>query len=246
VCSSHNQNSAACGGAKPYSTGTQAYAGNQLNADKGGADGSIRQNYHMPDYTYYYSIPQLSFEIIAMDFNIYDFSHTGGNGPSHGAKAVTSFCGGQHNFRHALQIIKDASLKLFNERADQTTAKNVAIIGHYPPWDQGFQDFYNMFRTRNRHDSTVFDFYGHTHRQECHGKDSSHQCHSFMTGGGGGCCDDKSGHLPSGFVAITWDSSMVQKVECFAPDSKCTINHNSMDVGVVENLTEAHENEIIM
>jgi len=238
-CSSQNQNSAACGGARPYSTGTQDYAGNQINADKGGVDGSIRQNYHMPDYTYFYSIPQLSFEIIAMDFNIYDFGGMGGNGPSGGARKVTDFCGGQENFRHALQIMKDASLKLFNERAEQSLAKNVAIVGHYPPnTGNGGHNFYDMFRARNRRASTVFNFYGHTHKQRCEGS-SGGQCHSFLTGGGGGCCH--SYDLPFGFVAITWDSSQNQKVECFAPDSACTIDYHYMDENVVENLTEICE-----
>ena len=41
---------------------------------------SSRKNYHIPDFTFYYTIPELDFEMIAMDYNIYDFEGIGGNG----------------------------------------------------------------------------------------------------------------------------------------------------------------------
>merc|ERR1712137_878310 len=105
-CDTDNRNSPACGGARPYSTEAQGYAGNQLNADKGGIDGEGRKNYHMPDYTYYYTIPELNFELIAMDWNWVAVglqNDLGGDGIHKGANKVLAHCGSEQTLRSSLK-----------------------------------------------------------------------------------------------------------------------------------------------
>mmetsp|Transcript_81898 Transcript_81898/g.206061 ORF Transcript_81898/g.206061 Transcript_81898/m.206061 type:complete len:163 (+) Transcript_81898:3-491(+) len=110
-------------------------------------------------------------------------------------------------------------------RSATAAAKNVAIIGHYPHWAQGGTDFRDMFikgLPASKVNSTkVFNFFGHTHVQQCYNHHDG-ECVNFLTGGGGGCCGD--GDTPGGFTAISWDSNRTQVVECFTPDSKCSLN----------------------
>ena len=46
---------------KRLSRAFRTYAFNQLNVDKGGIGGDVRSNFHAPDFTYYYTIPDLDY-----------------------------------------------------------------------------------------------------------------------------------------------------------------------------------------
>jgi len=225
TCDKHNLYTKACGGKRPYSTERQVYDSNALNADKGGVDGHVRKNWHAPDYTYYYSIPDLDFEIVAMDWNAKDFHGLGGDGPHKSARSTTHRCGGESNFKKAMKSVQHASTSLMHNRSATAAAKNVAIIGHYPHWAQGGTDFRDMFikgLPASKVNSTkVFNFFGHTHNQQCFNHHNG-ECVNFLTGGGGGCCG--GGDTPGGFTAITWNTKKTQVVECFAPDSKCSLD----------------------
>ncbi|CAJ1364598.1 unnamed protein product [Effrenium voratum] len=215
-----------CGGAEPYSNTTQTYACNQLNADKGGVDGDLRKNYHIPDFTFYYTIPELDFEMIAMDYNIYDFEGIGGNGygETGGAREVAKFCGGTERVKDSLSRLRAASDKVMQERAAAASSKNVAIFSHYPDWAQeGInlrQKFLEQVDNRNKTGMRVLNFYGHTHIQQCDrtAEEGYAGCTDFLTGGAGGCCGD----LPAGFTAITFDSHGKQVTECFL-QGDCTL-----------------------
>eukprot|EP00405_Crypthecodinium_cohnii_P017363 CAMPEP_0206449624 /NCGR_PEP_ID=MMETSP0324_2-20121206/18209_1 /ASSEMBLY_ACC=CAM_ASM_000836 /TAXON_ID=2866 /ORGANISM="Crypthecodinium cohnii, Strain Seligo" /LENGTH=523 /DNA_ID=CAMNT_0053919055 /DNA_START=57 /DNA_END=1628 /DNA_ORIENTATION=- len=224
TCDESNINTAACGGPNPYSTGTQTYNSNQLNSDKGGVDGDTRKNFQMPDYTYFYQIPELDFELLVLDWNKADFGGLGGDGPDKSASQLKQVCGGIDELDHGMTIIQEASKKLFFERIEQGTTNNVAILGHYPGWSQGNFDFRDEYLARspgNRANTTkVMNFFGHAHTQVCFTFVDG-ECVNFQTGGGGGCCGD--GDIPGGFAAITFDDESVQKTECFAPDSRCSI-----------------------
>merc|ERR1711972_170588 len=224
VCDASNANTAACGGPRPYSTHRQGYDSNALNADKGGVDGALRANWHAPDYTFFYTIPSLQFELVAMDWNAYDFGGLGGDGPYKSASRLREHCGSEGALRDSLNAIRDASTELMANRSALASAKNVAIIGHYPDWFQGGTNFRRMYLEgmpeQKRSNTKVFNFFGHTHNQICHGWDHG-ECVDFLTGGAGGCCGN--GDLPGGFVAISWDSSLTQVVECFAGDPRCSV-----------------------
>lgn len=233
VCNSSNANTAACGGAKPYSTEVQGYDCNQLNSNKGGVDGEVRTNFHMPDYTYYYTIPQLSLELIALDWNIYDIDGLGGNGGNGGASLLWGHCGGYDRLRQSLSSIKEASTKILNERAAAAQSNNVAIFSHYPDEFQKNQNLRRMFEAGLPADAQArtktYNFFGHTHVQQCDGyKDGG--CVDFLTGGSGGCCsfNDK----PAGFVAINFDNDKKQNVECFTPDPRCTLSNFPRDLNL--------------
>lgn len=227
-CGNWNANTPACGGARPYSTEYQAYDSNQLDQNKGGSGGSARANYHMPDFTYYYSIPALDFEILALDWNAMDVNGLGGAGYRGGAQLTFQRCGWTGALQASLNALKDASTKLLRERALAAEYRNVAIISHYPDEFQGGINFRRMYLSSapgNRTDSlNVMNFFGHTHVQQCRVNDPSGMCTDFLTGGGGGCCG--AGDLPGGFAVISWDDSRKQKVECFAGQSSNGLSCN--------------------
>ncbi|CAE7610816.1 unnamed protein product, partial [Symbiodinium natans] len=219
-CTAAHNTAAGCGGAKPYSTANQSYACNQLNADKGGVDGDLRRNFHLPDFTYFYTIPELDFELISMDYNWYDRHGIGGNGygPSGGGRGVAKSCGGVERVEDSLARIRDASNKLFNERAKAASATNYAIINHYPDWAQeGINLRHNFLQGMHQEQAAkkrVLNFYGHTHIQQCDNsgdKEDPSLCTDILTGGAGGCCGD----LPAGFVAVTWGSDGKMTNECY-------------------------------
>ncbi|CAE8730352.1 unnamed protein product [Polarella glacialis] len=220
TCDETNLDSPACGAPKPYSTESQHYAGNQLNADKGGVDGELRRNFHMPDFTFYYRVPELDFELIAMDTNWYDRDGSGGNGYGNnggGARELRKVCGSTDKVISYLRHVLDASDLILRERASAAESRNVAIISHYP--DEFMQgrnlrkDFVKAMPADKQGGVRAYNFFGHTHVQECRGYDGS-GCVDFLTGGSGGCCSTND--VPAGFVAIAWNNVGLQEVECMA------------------------------
>jgi len=226
TCDRSNMNSEACGGAVPYSTEPQGYNSNALNVNKGGVDHGVpnRANWHQPDYTYYYSIPALDFELVAMDLDFYQIGALGGNGPHLGASGVLAACGSMDALHNSLLAIAEASKKVLNNRSRTAASKNVAILGHYPDSFQGDLNLRNLYLQGmpvDKNKSTrVFNFFGHTHVQECKGQDANGRCVDFLTGGSGGCCG--LGDVPAGFVALSFNGAREQITECFTTP-ECTI-----------------------
>jgi hypothetical protein len=224
VCDSHNSNTPACGGANPYSTRRQGYNSNALDANKGGVDGELRANWVQPDYTYFYTIPALNFELLAMDWNSDQLDHMGGNGfcDGCGAQAILEHCGGSFDeLSQSMDKIKEASTRILHERAQAARSKNVAILSHYPPNYHNGTHMRKLFTSWLPQDAQqqtkVFNFYGHDHVQQCDERSNDGECVDFVTGAAGGCCSPDV--VQVGFVAIAWDSDTKQKVECFADDS---------------------------
>lgn len=162
-----------CGGAAPFSNKSQTYACNQLNVDKGGIGGNTRTNFHIPDFMFFYTIPDLDFEMIGMDYNYYDFDGLGGNGyrQGGGARDVAKACGGTERVHDSLARLRDASNKILKIRADAAVSTNVAIFGHYPDWAQDGinlrKKFLDEVSNQQRPGKRVLNFYGHTHIQQC-------------------------------------------------------------------------------
>lgn len=231
-CTAADATAAGCGGAKPYSIANQSYACNQLNADKGGVDGDLRRNFHIPDFTFFYTIPELDFELIGLDYNWYDRHGIGGNGygPSGGGRGVAKSCGGVARVEDSLARLRDASNKILDERAKAAAWTNYAIISHYPDWAQEGINLRHKFLQGMHQEQAaqkrVLNFYGHTHIQQCDNrgdKEDPSLCTDILTGGAGGCCGDK----PAGFVAVTWNKDGKMTNECFL-QKDCTIRDWSL------------------
>jgi len=193
-----------------------------LDANKGGVDGDLRANWHMPDYTYFYKIPELDFELVSLDWNWYDRNNLGGD--SSGSSEIRNICGSTDRLSQSLESIRDASTDLLQARAKASESNNVAIISHYGDWWQDNQNFRDMYLDAlpqgNQRNAKVFNFYGHDHKQSC-SRTVDNECVDFLTGASGGCCS--TGDVPGGFVAIHFDDDKKQVVGCFLGDD-CTLN----------------------
>jgi len=230
-CGPNSTGTPGCGGQESYSSEDQSYACNQLDSEKGGVDGEARKNFHSPDFMYFYTIPELDFELISMDYNWYDRNGLGGNGfgSTGAAKDTAKACGGAKRAYDSLASIRNASTAMMRARAKKAESTNVAIIGHYPDWFQDNINLRKQFLSGMSEDQAatkrVLNFYGHTHIQRCDKKaeDGYSGCTDVMTGGGGGCCGD----TPAGFVSVTWGEDGKQTIECLQ-DSDCTIPHWSL------------------
>ena len=204
-----------------YSSGagtSQTYAGRQLDPEKHGdarPEGlAATGGYHMPDFTYYYSIPELSLEIVAIDQNIVDSGNLGGTG---GAGQVEEFCGSMAEINSALGKLAAASSRLLQDRAKNTSAHNIAIINHYPGVGPDLRDdFIRTNQAGKAPGANVKSFYGHVHSQTCEKMEGS-ECVNYLTGGGGGCC---GGNASRGFTVLTFQKNSAQQIEhvteCFA------------------------------
>lgn len=229
VCDESNLHTPACGGARPYSAERQGYNCNQFNADKGGLGGELRANFQLPDYTYYYTIPELKFELLALDWNwLAAFpGGLGGNGigEGKGAGQMRKHCGSADRLSAEMKGVQEASTELLFKRSAAAEQENVAIISHYPDEFQGGANFRKMYLDgvpdARKDVLNVLNFFGHTHIQECRGYDDDGRCVDFLSGGGGGCC--WHGDVPAGFTAVSFsDVNSSQVVECFLGE-ECTL-----------------------
>jgi hypothetical protein len=186
----------------------------------------------MPDYTYFYTIPELDFELVALDWNWYDRNSLGGD--SSGSSKVRNVCGSTDRLSQSLESVRDASTDLLQARAKAAESSNVAIISHYGDWWQDNQNLRNMYLDAlpqgNQRNAKVFNFYGHDHKQKC-SKTVDNECVDFLTGGSGGCCSTID--VPGGFVAIHFDDNKKQVVGCFIGDD-CTLNSYARWQSMVE------------
>ena len=100
------------------------YGCNQFNIDKGGSGGDIREKFYIPDYSYYYTINDLNFEMIMLDTNSHhcpDDIYYSGEVEGHSWGALPSYTNcdpsGNQTTREAvgcgfLQKINDASREM--------------------------------------------------------------------------------------------------------------------------------------
>lgn len=225
-CSFWNFHSAGCG-EKPYSVRDQTYMSSALDANKGGAGGELRRHWRQPDFMFYYTIPDLDFEVVAMDWNADRLEALGGDGlcESCRAKAVLDACGSIEALQESAAKIKDASTYLLYHRAAVSERRNIAILSHTPTelhlHQENFRSmFTSMIPEERRNQSKVFNFYGHQGVQRCDVRSSSGECMEFRTRGGGGNVGEED--LVGGFAVVSWDANGSQVVECFAEEA-CSV-----------------------
>jgi hypothetical protein len=168
--------------------GGQAYASNQLDAEKGGYRPSFgnTSNYHMPDFNYRVTIDALNFELLAVDQNYGDVSGIGGNPSTH--KLVDATCGGGDTaLGERLMAIGHSGEELLAVSAatgakDPSQTRNVLVIQHYQ----------NVCATlKAKFSGSVppgenVDFrcaFGHVHNTTCE-SGTDEDCEFSMTGSG--------------------------------------------------------------
>eukprot|EP01084_Bolivina_argentea_P202078 345320_1 len=191
------------------------YAGLQLNKDKGGCN---PDNYYLPDYGYYYSIPQLNFEWIAMETTVVDC------GP--GDKGFYTFdgCGNDNNGTIGcgfLGKMRDASEKMMKERAATSNNTNFLIVNHYEAeTQQGLLNDFNAARSgSDGTDYIAWSAAGHAHIQQCITQDANGECSNILTGGGGtGSTNDLHGFFVIGFDE---NKKMIQPYKINDPTISC-------------------------
>ena len=185
------------------------YGANQIDADKGGCN---PKNYYLPDFGYYYSIPELDFEWIAIDKN-------------------SDACPEGQNFKDCnnsqtigcnyMKKIEAACDEMMAERANVSTATNFMLIQHYTAKEPQVLQAFKNARKQNSDEYIVWSAAGHQHGQECMNYNNG-ACDQIMTGGGG----HGNAGLLKGFYYIGFDSNkkMIQplaindtRISCMNP-----------------------------
>lgn len=187
----------ACPGSGNYATvGGQKYGSRQFNKDKNPQRPDWTWRFWMPDYNWHYEIPEIGLEVIGVDTNGDHVDELNGNGH---ADAVFKNCGGKGAVSGFLGMIKKSGEDMLRCRAQKGSASTVLIIQHYP---SNGKSVMQTFKGATGRQVGVVSAYGHTHQQQCDGKDWNGQCNLIMTGGGGGCCEDDLHRNHAGFTAV--------------------------------------------
>jgi len=162
----------------------QDYGANMLNADKGGYRPAGTENYHMPDFNYWYIVPELDLVFVQI-LTLYDCpDHPGGNGPAGGAVNQIARCGGASQTCAQLNNIFQSGQAMVKYIAENTTFKNVVIGFHYyQDIDQVVQAFEGWDRAGPRNLRIVS---GHVHLNRCLKKDSAGERTQIVVGGPSG------------------------------------------------------------
>jgi len=172
------------------------YDANQINPDKGGCNPS---NYYLPDFGYYYTIPELNFEWIALE----ESGTKDGKCRAPMGKQDWADCGHSSTVGCTwLAKIANASEEMMRERARVSRHSNFIISQHYPAPPADLLKQWSKARDSKITNDTVWTAYGHIHEQKCTGMDSNGACNQIMSGGGGGCCTENTRR---GFYVIGFD-----------------------------------------
>ena len=193
------------------SIGTQAYASNQLDMDKGGyrPSNGHAQNYHMPDFNYRLTLDALNFELYALDQNyVYEHGIGGGNNDKIGRA-----CG--DTLKQRLGSVSESGESLLVQSAmagakDPSQTRNVLVVQHYP---EQCAHLKRMFM-QNIPEGEVVDFRcsaGHKHDTECN-LGLEEDCEFSVNGGGGGCCSHDVS-TQAGFGLLTFKPSGGMRIE---------------------------------
>lgn len=195
----------------------QVYASNQLDVDKGGHRGVDRaHNFHIPDFSYRYTINELNLEIYALDQNHRDeasvFNHLN-NGPN-----GSYLCGkSKADINARLAEVAAAGEKMMEAGAAEgaynaKTKRNVVLMQHYP---STCKDIVDEFTKNAPEASSMIDMkciFGHAHDTKCESSadGGNGSCQWALLGAGGGCCSHEAvekGHAGFGVLYFLPDGS---------------------------------------
>jgi hypothetical protein len=212
----HDEHAICAWGTDPYyidATTKIPYAANQIDKNKGGCNPA---NYFLPDFAYYYNIPELSFEYIVMEESEGDCVDSGGS----------TWCGqdfkdcdkSQKTGCNYLGRMKTAAQNMMNERANVSNNTNFMIVNHYAGHGAGLRT--NFIKARGSQKYVAWTAGGHSHAQECMAEDSNGVCIQIKSGGGG----HGGGTQLHGFYVIGFDENkkMIQPFKFNDPRISCT------------------------
>lgn len=192
------------------------YAGLQLNKNKGGCN---PDNFYLPDYGYFYSIPELKFEWIAVEETVTDCS------PNDKGFYTFDGCGNDNNGTvgcNFLGKMRDASENMMKQRAMISNNSNFLIVNHYEAQTQTMllNEFDKARNGTNGIDYIAWSAAGHAHIQQCITEDSDNKYCSVILSGGGGTGSTNDLH---GFFVIGFDenSQMTQPYKINDPTISC-------------------------
>eukprot|EP01084_Bolivina_argentea_P008008 14986_1 len=193
------------------------YAANQINADKGGCN---PDNYYLPDFGYYYNIPQLNFEWIVLEETVLDC------GPGDAGFYTFNGCGNNENDHNGtigcafLGKMRDSTENMMRSRANTSNNTNFLIVEHYEAETQTMllNEFNNAVSDKNK-EYIVWSLAGHAHIQQCIHYNNKNQCDTILTGGGGtGSTNDLHGFFVIGFDE---NKNMIQPYKITDPQISC-------------------------
>ena len=178
------------------------YAANQINQDKKGCNPT---NFYLPDFGYYYTMDELSFEVIFLEESATECpDDMGGQTYESCNKSRSIGC-------EYLGKMANASENMLIERAQESRNRNFLIIQHYPKNSNRLLSLFKdnrVTKSAKSGDSSdiVWSAFGHDHKQKCqHYSDKEETtCDSILTGGGSGCCGERT---LRGFFVIDFDSN---------------------------------------
>jgi len=183
--------------------------------------------FQMPSWTYHVDQPELNLEIIGLDLNHYmnGFMH-GLSGDDLGfADCQHTMCKDMCFYRSKLRAKE--SLKLFEERAANSAAKNLLVFSHYPTdYFSSAPDFMNQLKDNSKHD--VFYFGGHRHNTDQFSTASIAPNVNWLVGGGGGwSCDGQEqgfvvGEIGEDYSIKTYSVLVDYEVCCIPPSVPTT------------------------
>jgi len=187
------------------------YAANQINADKGGCN---PKNYYLPDFGYYYTIPELNFEWIVVE------QRGDCGGPTWNGQNFSDCAGSSKVGCGYIGKMQDASEEMMRQRANVSTSSNFMLIQHYNGHGKRLTQMFTDARKKSD-EYTVWSAAGHSHMQECINEVDG-VCVEIKTGGGGTGRTD----VWKGFYVIGFDENkkMIQpynfndtRIACRAP-----------------------------
>eukprot|EP01084_Bolivina_argentea_P037474 69323_1 len=130
-------------------------------------------------------------------------------------------CGGFTTGCNYLAKIANASENMMVERAKTSDASNILIMQHYPGEYKRLSSLFKDNRVNTSNDDIVWSIFGHAHVQKCdHTDERSGECDAILSGGGGGCCMEKS---LRGFYVIGFNENgeMIQPLKFNDPSISC-------------------------
>jgi len=146
------------------------------------ADVNDLSRFYMPSLNWFKEHPELELEVVAMDLNTV-------------GAADCQYSQNPQKCRELLQVRTEEGFKLFLERAQSSSAKNLLVFSHYPTdFIQWRPDVLSALSNNSQHHIEYFG--GHRHGVDQTSTVSTAPNNNWVVGGGGGWgCDGDMGFV---------------------------------------------------
>lgn len=177
--------------------------------------------FQMPSWTYWMPKPELDLEIVGMDMNFFMNGFVPGI-----TKKELGFADCAHTYcpsecYYISEIRSKVSVDIFNDRLENSPAKNLLVFSHYPTdYFKPLPSFLNSLRNNSKHD--IYYFGGHRHNVDQVTTVSIEPNVNWLVGGGGGySCDGEQQGFVVGEInedySITTYSVLIPFEVCCVP-----------------------------